>query len=70
MMDATLRMNQRVGEETAWTARTRQSKAELEREIAVQKAELDKLPIREEDLKKLLEEVKQRAREREAKEKK
>ena len=70
MMDSTLRMNQRVGEENAWTARARQAKTELEREIAVQTAAIAKLPISEAELKKLLADLAQRAKDKDAKEKK
>ena len=70
MMDSTLRMNQRVGEENAWTGRARQAKTELEREIAMQTAAIAKLPITEAELKKLLADLAQRAKDKDAKEKK
>ena len=57
MMDATLRMNERVGEESAWTARARVSKVELEQQIAEQNAFLKKLPVSEADLRKLLDDL-------------
>ncbi|MCC6648152.1 MAG: hypothetical protein IT374_21600 [Polyangiaceae bacterium] len=57
MMDATVRMSERVGEESAWSARARTAKAELEQQIAEQNAFLKKLPVSEADLRKLLEDL-------------
>ncbi len=57
MMDATVRMSERVGEHSAWAARARASKAELERQIAEQNAFLKKLPVSEADLRKLLDDL-------------
>lgn len=57
MMEATLRMNERLGEESTWTARARVSKVELEQQIAEQNAFLKKLPVSEADLRKLLEDL-------------
>lgn len=57
MMDATIRMNERVGEESAWTAKARAAKGELEKDIAEQNAFLKKLPVSEEDLRKLLDDL-------------
>ncbi len=54
MMDATLRMNERLGEESAWTAKARAAKADLEKAIAEQNAFLAKLPVSEADLRTLL----------------
>jgi hypothetical protein len=57
MMDATLRMNERVGEANAWTARAREAKADLEKKLAAENAAIKKLPISEADLKKLLDDL-------------
>lgn len=57
MMEATLRMNERIGEESPWTAKARAAKAELEKEIAAQNAFLKKLPVGEADLRKLLDDL-------------
>jgi tetratricopeptide (TPR) repeat protein len=68
MMDATLRMNERVGEANAWTTRAKEAKADLESKLVAENAAIKKLPISEADLKKLLEDLgNKRQAEKEAK---
>ena len=57
MMDATLRMNERVGEDNAWTAKAREAKANIERDLAAENAAIAKLPVSEDELKKMLDKL-------------
>lgn len=57
MMDATVRMNDRLGEQNAWGARAREAQAELQRELEAANARIKKSGASEEALKKALEEL-------------
>jgi tetratricopeptide (TPR) repeat protein len=54
MMDGTVRLGQRTGENSAWIARAKEAKAQLERSLADEKAALAKLPYTEEELREAL----------------
>jgi len=54
MMDATVRMGERTGESTAWVARAREAKRELEQALEDEKAAMAKLPYSEEELQQAL----------------
>lgn len=58
MMDGTLRLGQRTGENSAWIARAKEAKAQLERSLADEKAALAKLPYTEEELRDALAKLK------------
>lgn len=60
MMEATVRLGDRTGESSAWVARAREAKAELELALAEEKAELAKLPYTEEELRAGLEVLKKK----------
>ncbi len=60
MMEGTVRLGDRTGEKTAWTARAREAKAQLERALAEEKAALAKLPYTEQELRDALERLKAR----------
>jgi tetratricopeptide (TPR) repeat protein len=63
MMDATVRLGDRTGEDSEWVGRARESKRALEQALADEKRALSKLPYTEDELKKGLESLKARATE-------
>jgi tetratricopeptide (TPR) repeat protein len=50
MMDATVRLGERTGESSAWVARARDAKRDLERALEDEKSALSKLPFTEAEL--------------------
>lgn len=62
MMDGTVRLGERTGEKTAWIARAREAKAQLERALAEEKAALAKLPYTEQELRDALDRLKASAK--------
>jgi tetratricopeptide (TPR) repeat protein len=58
MMDGTVRLGERTGEDSAWVARAREAKAQLERALADEKAALARLPYTEEELRAALDAMK------------
>jgi len=58
MMEGTVRLGERTGEDTAWVTRARAAKAQLERAIADEKAALAKLPYTEQELRDALDTLK------------
>ena len=57
MMDATVRMNERVSETNGWGAKAKASRAELQKSLDETNIALKKLPISEEDLQKFLDDL-------------
>jgi tetratricopeptide (TPR) repeat protein len=57
MMDRTLRMAERTGEQSSWVARAKQAKVELERDLDDEKAALRRLPYTEADLQRALDDL-------------
>lgn len=55
MMDGTVRLGERTGESSYWIARARDAKAALEQALADEKAALEKVPYKEEDIRAALE---------------
>lgn len=62
MMDGTVRLGERTGERTAWIARAREAKAQLERALAEEKAALARLPYTEQELRDALDRLKASAK--------
>jgi tetratricopeptide (TPR) repeat protein len=60
MMDATVRLGERTGEDSEWVARAKEAKRVLEQSLADEKTALSKLPYTEDELRKGLEELKAR----------
>jgi hypothetical protein len=50
MMDATTRLGERTGEDSAWVTRARAAKGQLERALAEEKAALAKMPFTEKEV--------------------
>lgn len=61
MMEATVRLGDRVGEESEWLVRSREAKLALQQALIDEKLALSKLPYTEEELKKGLESIRNRA---------
>ncbi len=61
MMDATVRIGDRTGEDSEWVMRSREAKRALEQSLVDEKLALSKLPYTEEELRKGLESLKARA---------
>lgn len=57
MMERVLRISERTGEHSAWVARSREAREELERGLEKEKAELKKLPYSEADLQRALDDL-------------
>lgn len=62
MMEGTVRLGERTGESSAWIARAREAKAQLERALADERAALAKLPYTEQELREALEALKAKAK--------
>jgi len=54
MMEGTVRLGDRTGESSAWVARAKEARAQLQRALADEKAALAKLPYTEEELREAL----------------
>jgi tetratricopeptide (TPR) repeat protein len=61
MMDATVRLGDRTGEDSEWVARAREAKRQLDQALADEKAALAKMPFTEDELRAALEKLKARA---------
>jgi tetratricopeptide (TPR) repeat protein len=61
MMGGTVALGERTGESSAWVARAREAKKELETAIATEKEALSKLPFTEEEIKTALDDLKKKA---------
>jgi len=61
MMERVLRISERTGEHSAWVTRAREARADLERGLAQEKAELKKLPYSEADLQRALDDLSKKA---------
>jgi hypothetical protein len=62
MMDGTVRLGDRTGEDSYWIARARDAKRQLEQALADEKAALAKTPYTEEELRAALEKLKERVK--------
>lgn len=60
MMEGTVTLGERTGESSLWIKRAREAKLELETALALEKEALANLPYTEEELKKVLEDVKKK----------
>jgi len=60
MMGGTVALGERTGESSAWVARAREAKKELETAIATEKEALSKLPFTEEEIKTALDDLKKK----------
>ncbi len=60
MMDATVRLGDRTGEDSEWVSRAREAKKTIEQDLADEKAALAKLPYSEAELRAALDTVKNR----------
>jgi hypothetical protein len=61
MMGGTVALGERTGESSAWIARAREAKRDLETAIATEKEALSKLPFSEEEIKTALDDLKKKA---------
>jgi tetratricopeptide (TPR) repeat protein len=61
MMDHTLAMAQRTGEQSAWVQRTEQSRRRLQQAMAAEQAAIDRLPFTRADLQQALDDIEARA---------
>lgn len=62
MMDHTVSLGERTGQGDAWIDRARTARDELMRSLAEEKARLEQLPYREEDLKRALDDLDRKSR--------
>ncbi len=60
MMEGTVSLGERTGESSLWITRAREAKLDLENALALEKEALTKLPYTEEELRKVLEDVKKK----------
>lgn len=60
MVEGTVRMGERTGEASSWIARAREAQRELELALADEKAALEKMPFREDEMRAALEKLKKK----------
>jgi tetratricopeptide (TPR) repeat protein len=58
MMEGTVKLAERTGESSAWVARAREAKKDLEQSLAEEKAALSKMPFTEDEVREAMEKLK------------
>lgn len=69
MMEHTLSMSKRTGENSAWVERAEEARQKIQRAVGAEKEAIDKLPYSRADLQKALDDLAKKAEEKEKKEK-